>query len=230
MKSADNTPAIEKKWTEMNGQQQKALEKLGWTQSSWDGDDGQEADDFPLLFAWESLSAEQQAAAKSVGYTKENFKFHPEGVREELSGLDVEHLKERSRIAGIYSDAFKHLFGKMGDAPAESWVQLIVAAAMGWPAKHSGDWTVDEEEEFDRLTEDEMEALADLREADLDQSEQRRAQEKAERGAGAAQEEKEVAADLALRQGQAKAEADAAEADAAEAAKALAQEEEDVAA
>ena len=69
----DDTPAHEKYWKDMREQERQAFQALGWTSKGWD-----DGDQSPMRVAWESLSADQRAAAERVGFGHKDFKFEPE--------------------------------------------------------------------------------------------------------------------------------------------------------
>ena len=71
----DDTPAHEKYWKDMREQERQAFQALGWTSKGWD-----DGDQSPMRVAWESLSADQRAAAERVGFGHKDFKYEPEPV------------------------------------------------------------------------------------------------------------------------------------------------------
>ena len=68
----DGVLGCEKNWADMNQRERAAITVLGWSDSSWEaGDQG------PMRQAWNSLTSEQLAAARLLGFDELDFKPDP---------------------------------------------------------------------------------------------------------------------------------------------------------
>jgi hypothetical protein len=64
-----DAPVANKTWKELNANEQKAAQQLGFDKNSWEGEVAIAIDDLN----WDELSAKQQASATALGYTQKNW-------------------------------------------------------------------------------------------------------------------------------------------------------------